>query len=40
MEPRIDDRKYATEATKALYEIEKYIAGCGLDHKLIHLLEM
>ena len=40
MELRIDYRKYATEPTKALFEIEKYFAGCGLDHKLIHLLKM
>jgi len=40
MEPRIDYRKYAPEATKAMLELEKYIAGCGLDHKLIHLLKM
>ena len=40
MEPRIDYRKYAPEAQKAMLELEKYISGCGLDHKLIHLLKM
>jgi AhpD family alkylhydroperoxidase len=40
MEPRIDYRKYATEAQKSLYALEKYIAECGLDHKLIHLIKM
>jgi AhpD family alkylhydroperoxidase len=40
MEPRIDYRKHAPEALKAMMEIEKYIAGCGLDHQLLHLLKM
>ena len=40
MEPRIDYAKYALEAQRALYALEKYIATCGLDHKLIHLLKM
>jgi AhpD family alkylhydroperoxidase len=40
MEPRIDYRKHAPDATKAMLEIEKYLANCGLDHKLMHLLKM
>ena len=40
MEPRIDYRKYSAEAQKSLYALEKYIAECGLDHKLIHLIKM
>jgi len=40
MEPRIEYRKYAVEAQKSLFALEKYIAGCGLDHKLIHLIKM
>jgi AhpD family alkylhydroperoxidase len=40
MEPRIDARKYATEAQKAMFALEQYIAGCGLDQGLIHLLKM
>jgi AhpD family alkylhydroperoxidase len=40
MEPRIDYRKYAPEALKAMLDLEKYIASCGLDHALIHLLKM
>jgi len=40
MEPRIDYSKYAPEAQKALYALEKYIAACGLDHKLTHLIKM
>jgi len=40
MEQRIDLSKHAQEAQKSLYALEKYIATCGLDHKLIHLLKM
>lgn len=40
MEPRIDARKHAQEAQKAMYALEQYIAGCGLEHGLIHLLKM
>jgi AhpD family alkylhydroperoxidase len=40
MEARIDYRKYAAEAQKSLYALEKYIAECGLDHKLVHLMKM
>lgn len=40
MEPRIDYRKYAPDAQKAILALEKYIAECGLDHKLIHLMKM
>lgn len=40
MEPRIDARKYAPEAQKALLALEQYIAGCGLEHGLVHLLKM
>lgn len=40
MEPRIDARKYAAEAQKAMAALEKYIAECGLEHSLIHLLKM
>jgi AhpD family alkylhydroperoxidase len=40
MQARIEYRKYAPEAQKALYALEKYISGCGLDHKLIHLIKM
>jgi AhpD family alkylhydroperoxidase len=40
MEPRIDYRKYAAEAQKSLYAMEKYIAECGFDPKLIHLIKM
>ena len=40
MEPRIDYRKHSPDAQKALYELEKYVATSGLDHKLIHLLKL
>jgi len=40
MEPRIDYRKYAPEGLKALLSLEKYVAECGLDEKLIHLIKM
>jgi AhpD family alkylhydroperoxidase len=40
MRPRIDYRKYSQEPLKALYEIEKYVAGSGLEHKLLLLMKM
>jgi len=40
MEPRIDYRKHAGEAQKALFALEKYLGECGLEHKLIHLIKM
>jgi AhpD family alkylhydroperoxidase len=40
MEQRIDLSKYAQDAQKSLFALEKYIAICGLDHNLIHLLKM
>jgi AhpD family alkylhydroperoxidase len=40
MEPRIDYRRFKQEPVKALLAIEEYIAGCGLDHKLVHLLKL
>jgi AhpD family alkylhydroperoxidase len=40
MQPRIEYTKYAQEAHKSLYALEKYISTCGLDRKLIHLLKL
>src|SRR5580700_5149200 len=40
MEPRIDPRKHAPEAQKAMYALEQYIAACGLEGRLIHLMKM
>jgi hypothetical protein len=31
MEPRIDARRHAQEAQKAMHALEQYLAGCGLD---------
>jgi AhpD family alkylhydroperoxidase len=40
MEARIDYRKHAPEALRAMLDLEKYIASSGLDEQLIHLLKM
>ena len=40
MEPRFDYRRFSPEPVQAMQAIEKYIAGCGLDHKFIHLLKL
>ena len=40
MQPRIDYRKYSQEPLKALYEIENYLAGSGLENKLLLLMKM
>jgi AhpD family alkylhydroperoxidase len=40
MEPRIDFRRHAQGAQKAMLALEQYIGACGLDHKLIHLMKM
>ena len=40
MEPRIDYRRYATEPQQAMLALDKYIAECGLDHQLVHLMKM
>ena len=40
MEPRLDYRKFNPEPLQAMLAMEKYIAGCGLDHTFIHLLKM
>lgn len=40
LEPRIDARKFAPDAGKAMMALEKYLGECGLDHKLMHLLKM
>jgi AhpD family alkylhydroperoxidase len=40
MEPRLDFRKFSQEPLQALASLEKYIAGCGLDHKFLHLLKL
>jgi AhpD family alkylhydroperoxidase len=40
MQPRIDYSKFALDAQKAMFGLEKYLATCGLDHKLLHLLKL
>ena len=40
MESRLDYRRFNQEPLQALLAMEKYIAGCGLDHKFIHLLKL
>lgn len=40
MQPRIEYGTYGQEALKSMAGLEKYIAQCGLDHKLIHLIKM
>jgi AhpD family alkylhydroperoxidase len=40
MIPRIDYRGYSPDALQAMFGLEKHLAACGLDHKLIHLLKL
>jgi AhpD family alkylhydroperoxidase len=40
MEPRIDYRKFRPEPMQALRAMEDYIAGCGLEPRLVHLLKL
>jgi len=38
--PRIDYRQFSPDALQAMLALEKYLSGCGLDHKFIHLLKL
>ncbi|HET7108183.1 MAG TPA: carboxymuconolactone decarboxylase family protein [Candidatus Acidoferrum sp.] len=40
MTPRLDYRKFAKEPLKALMDMEAYLAQCGLDHKLLHMIKL
>jgi AhpD family alkylhydroperoxidase len=40
MEPRLDYRKFRPEPLQAMLLLEQYIASCGLDHKLVHMLKL
>jgi AhpD family alkylhydroperoxidase len=40
MERRFDYRKFSPEPIQAMRALEKYIAGCGLDHRFVHLLKL
>src|ERR1051326_1090853 len=40
MQPRIDYEKTAPGAYQAMLGLEKYLHGCGLEAKLIHLVKL
>jgi len=40
MTARLDYRKFAKEPIKALLDMEAYVAQCGLDHKLLHMIKL
>jgi AhpD family alkylhydroperoxidase len=40
MQPRFEYRKFSPEPVQAMIALEKYIAGCGLDHRFVHLLKL
>jgi AhpD family alkylhydroperoxidase len=40
MTARLDYRKFAKEPLKALLDMEAYVAQCGLDHKLLHMIKL
>ena len=40
MQPRIDYRKFSQQPMKLMLDLEGYLAGCGLEHKLLHLIKM
>jgi AhpD family alkylhydroperoxidase len=40
MPPRIDYRKFAPEAMKAMFALEAYLAHSSLDHNFIHLIKL
>jgi AhpD family alkylhydroperoxidase len=40
MKPRIDYHKTPPAALKGMRELETYVAGCGLEHSLLHLVKM
>jgi AhpD family alkylhydroperoxidase len=40
MIPRIDYRKFSPDALQAMLGLEKHLAACGFDHKLMHLLKL
>jgi AhpD family alkylhydroperoxidase len=40
MEARLDYRKFNPEPLQAMLALEKYLAGCGLEHKFMHLLKL
>jgi AhpD family alkylhydroperoxidase len=40
MEPRIDARKAAPGALKAMFGLEQYLRSCGLEEKLLNLVRL
>ncbi len=40
MEGRLDYHQFNLEPLQAMLAMETYIAGCGLDHKFVHLLKL
>jgi AhpD family alkylhydroperoxidase len=40
METRLEYRKFSPEALQGMLALEKYLAGCGMDHKFMHLLKL
>src|SRR5213075_3232717 len=40
MQPCFEYRKFSPEPVDAMIALEKYIAGCGLDRRFIHLLKL
>ena len=40
MEARLDYHQFNLEPLQAMLAMETYIAGCGLDHKFVHLLKL
>jgi AhpD family alkylhydroperoxidase len=40
MQRRFDYRQFSPGPVQAMQAIEKYLAGCGLDHKFIHVLKL
>ncbi len=40
MKTRIEYKKVAPEASRALYAIEKYVNQCGLEHSLLDLVKL
>ena len=40
MTSRIDYRQFSQAALQAMLALEQYLAGCGFDHKFMHLLKL
>jgi AhpD family alkylhydroperoxidase len=40
MTPRLEYQSFSPDALAALRALERHLASCGLDHKLMHLLKM